>query len=502
MPEPIRIDSREGRIYLTVPPDPGPLSEVVRRVREGLPGVPVDWVAVREAYRFGRGRAFPVARRSAEAFRSEKAKVRFSEDELTAYLVLYPPKGRGERLSEAEILELVRAYGVPDEVLDLDALRRAVLRRSYLEPEPVAQGRPPRNGEPARVEWAGGAPTDPEAFLAALVAGTLPEEPRLLVVEPGQPAGTYHPPGKGTPGITARGDPVPPRAGDDPVRLGSGLGLAPDGRTVVAQRAGQIRFADPEGTRAYLMPVVRVGSAQDLRRWKDGVVPATVVVEGDLEAPFPVRVLGDLEVRGSLIRSPVEVMGSLFVAGGVIHTRTVPLRVGGVVSAEFFERAHVFGTLIHVRRYTMKGRLSALETVWVDPGGACRGGRIEAGHRIRGGELGSPNALATEVEVGRVRVVDPFRSVFAGWAEMLEQAPGESDGAPALRKMAARWRERAGAIPEPDPLRARVEAERVHPGVTVWIGTATRKIETAVGAVEFSFERFGPQGRVAMQRKG
>ncbi|NOY44386.1 MAG: DUF342 domain-containing protein [Deltaproteobacteria bacterium] len=502
MAESLTIEARGGRVYLRVPQDPAPLSAVVRRLRQDLPGVAIDWVAVREAYLYGRGRAFPVAHRTAEAFRGEKAKIRFSDDGLTAYLILYPPKGRGARLTEGELGELVRAYGVPDELLDADALRRAFLRRSYLEPEGIARGRPPVDGHPSRVEWRGGAPVDPDAFLSALEAGADMAEPSLLVVEPGQAAGTFVPPGRGTPGLTVRGDPIPPRPGENRVRLGTGLGLAPDGRTVVAQAAGQIRFTDPERTQACLMPVVRVASAQDLRRWRDEVIPATVVVEGDLEAPFPVRVLGDLEIRGSLIRSPVEVMGSLFTTAGVIQTRTVPLRVGGVVSAEFFERAHVIASVIHVRRYSMKGRLTALRAIWVADGGACRGGLLEAGERIRAGELGSPNNLPTEVSVGRARIIDPFRAAFSGWADLISQQ-ARTEGAPAsLGATADEWEARAQALPEPDPICARVEAERVFPGVTVRVGTAVRKMENPVGRVEFTYERFGPHGRVAMQRKG
>ena len=40
------------------------------------------------------------------------------------------------------------------------------------------------------------------------------------------------------------------------------------------------------------------------------------------------------------------------------------------------------------------------------------------------------------------------------------------------------------------------------PGVTVRVGTAVRKMENPVGRVEFTYERFGPHGRVAMLRKG
>ncbi len=500
MEDHLRLVARGDRVYLELHSElDAPLSQVVGRVRQDLPGMHIDWVAVREAYRFGRGRSFPVATRRAEAAWSEKAKFRFSEDGLTAYLILYPPKKGGARLDEAEVFELAEAYGIPRDMIARDAVRRALLRRIYAEPEPVARGRPAAHGEPSRIEWAGGGPLDPEPFLRALERGGSVPDPAFLVAEPGQVVGAYHPPTPGEPGRSVRGQPIPPRPGQDRVRLGPGLGIAPDGRAVVAQAEGHVRVSGLYDERADLVPVLLVRGPQDLAPWRDDLFVGTVVVEGDLEVPFRVCVLGDVEVRGSLIRSPLEVTGSLFVRDGIIHARAVPLKVGGVVSAGFFERAHVAARVIHVRRYALKSSLTALDTVWIDGGGEVRGGMVAAGRRVRGGVFGTPNGLATRVEAATPRVPDAFLRMYASWAERMAQAGGE-DADPLFQREAERWRNEADLLSPPEPLRARIHAEGVHPGVTVRMGTAVRSLENTLGPAEFAFELLGPRGRVSLTR--
>lgn len=161
MTEHLDLKAEGDRVTLRVAAGfPGPLSQVVAHVKEQLPGLAVDWTAVREGYRFGRDRHFPVASRRSEQALAEKAKIRFSADGLTAYLLLFPPKPRGRRLEEEELQALAAAYGIPPRLIDGGALRRALLRKAYHEPEVIARGRPPVDGHPAWVHWPAGLPSD------------------------------------------------------------------------------------------------------------------------------------------------------------------------------------------------------------------------------------------------------------------------------------------------------------------------------------------------------
>ncbi|GAB4261164.1 MAG: hypothetical protein Kow0092_10540 [Deferrisomatales bacterium] len=501
MTQPVTLVSEGSAILLHLAPDfQEPLGVLVQHLRKELSGLEVDWVAVREAYRYGRGRPFPIAGCSPGGARNEKAKIRFSADRLTAYLLLYPPKPRGEKLTEADILRLVRAYGIPDDLLDAQALRMAVLRRAYRDPEPIARGRAPVNGTPARIQWKKGLPSDPSGFLAALKGlGEYPDGV-LAEVGEGEPVGVRHPPTTGSPGVAVDGALLPARPGVDSVVLGPGLTTTPDGRGIVAQRAGHLQLSGPGGTSAQVLPLLRVREAQDLLPWNENVLPGSLLVEGDLEIPFPVTILGDVEVRGSVVRSGFDVMGSLFVRDGIIQARGRPIRVGGLVSAAFLERAWTVGRVLHVRRYSLKSRLTALDALLSPRTGTIQGGEIAAARRIAAGTVGTRQGMATAVAVAVPGTVGVFQDLYNGWADRLEASSFDQE-AELARGAARRWRTEAAGLGALNPLEARMEARMVHPGVSVRMGTAARKVESSVGPVELAFERFGDRGRIALIRK-
>lgn len=498
----VTVRAEGDRIYLHLPePYPARLADLVGFLRQELPGVALDWVAVKEAFVYGRGRPFPIANRRPDAGRDERAKIRFSADGLVAYLLLFPPRSGGLRLEADDLADLAAAYGIPDTLLDRQALRMAGLRRTPHDPEPIARGRPPVDGEPARMEWHKGWPTDPEGFLSALAAAGDYPSSVLAACRAGETLGVRRAPGTGDPGVSATGAPVPARPGADPVELGDGLTLPLEGDAVVAAADGHLQISGAGGGRARLLPLLAVRDPQELKPWSGTVLPGSVVVEGDLEIPFPLLVLGDVEVHGGVIRSPVEVLGSLFVRDGIIQHAGRPVRAGGIVSAAFYDRAWVEAHTVHVRRYSLKSRLAALEGVLTSAEGSLQGGRVTAGRWLEAAVLGSENAMPTAAEVGVPGCAGPFEEAYRGWAEVLEEAPEAEGWPPVAPDAAARWRARSAAAEDPDPRAVTAEAGTVFAGVTVRIGSAARTVEHPVGPVGFTFERIGPRGRVAMARR-
>lgn len=498
----VAVTAEGDRVFVRVESGfSGPLSQLVAQMREKVPGLGVDWTAVREAYRYGRDRPFPVASRDPAEALGEKAKVRFSADGLTAYLLLFPPKARGRRMEESQLQALAAAYGIPTPLVDAGALRRAHLHGGPPQPQVLARGRPPVDGHAAWVHWLGGQPSDPEGFLAAYQdRGDYPDVV-LAEARAGDTVGEYHPPGDGTPGTSVRGEALAPRPGGDPIVLGPGLRRDEARRAVVAEAAGHLRLTGVASTRAEVVPLLRISDAQELRAYAGGVFPGSVVVEGDLEAGFPVRILGDLEVRGALIRAPVEVLGSLFVRDGVIQKGRAAVRVGGLAVAAFLDHASLQAHTVLIRRYSLKSQVLALDRVLTGEAGSIQGGSVGAGRELHLGTLGSANAMATEASAGAPHVADAFRVLYQGWFEALTEEAVEGPApVPEARAAAAHWKARAQALAPSDPAEARVGAQVVHAGVTVRLGTATRTVDNPVGPAEFLFERVGDRGRVALSR--
>lgn len=499
------ISAEADVILIDVPDTYGAsYSAFVHFLRHQLPGVWIDWTAAKEAFLWGRGRPFPIGRRRQEAAADEKAKVRFSDDGLTAYLVLYPPKPNGRRLTELELLRLIRAYGVPSQLLDTQQVRLAFLRRTYGEAECVARGVAAVNGEAAHIVWGQGFPSDTEGFLTALRnAENIYPQTILGKVSAGEIAGKLYRPGDGTPGLSVSGQVIAPRRGEDCTHLGAGLEIDDDGETIRSRLDGHLRISGSSGVGAQVIPLLVAKSVQDLEPWAGGLYPGSIVVEGDLEIRFPLRVLGDVEVRGGLVRSDLEVMGSLFVRDGVINHGRAPVRVGGLLTASFLDRASVMAETVHLRRYALQSRIVALRSIIaLGSGVSIAGGVAHAALSVHAEILGSPNAMETEIAVAPPSLSASFQSLYQSWADALT-ASGHSENIAGdeLRTASSRWTIATQTAPPPDLNNARILARKVCGGVAIRVGNSLREIGNACGPVTFSYERIGERDRVAMVRQ-
>lgn len=480
----------------------GPLSELTAHLQNKFSGFWIDWTAVKEAYVYARDRFFPVADADQAWADDEKAKIRFSPDGLTAYLILYPPKTRGERMTEADLMNLLTAYGLQRNLIDLHTLRMTYLRRVYLEPTTIAKGRNPCDGEPAKVEWKKSLPSDADGFLdAIMLIESYPEEIIGKVLR-GEVVGKLHPPGEGIPGISVRGEQIKANRGAEAVNLQEKLGIGPDGNSVIALSEGCLKLAGIGGSFARIEPLLILRGSQDLSIFNHGIFPGSVIIEGDLEANWPIRILGDLEVRGSVVRSPLEVMGSLFVRDGIIQYRGNPIKVGQIASAAFFDRAWIMADTVHVRKYSLKSKISALKLIITDKNGSMHGGEASSCKTIIAGSLGSQNSMPTEVIAAAGNSPSLFAANYRDWAELLlNQSQDDLENSAKLAEKSVEFKKIANAIQSPDIFEAGINVEKVYPGVTIRIGTATRKIGNPVGPLDFAFERIGPQGRVALTRR-
>jgi len=480
----------------------GPLSELTAYLRDKFSGYMIDWTAVKEAYLYARDRFFPVADANQEYADNEKAKVRFSSDGLTAFLILYPPRSGGEKMTETDLMNLLEAYGVQKDLVNLHTLRMAFLRRSYHDPTPIANGRAPCDGEPAKVVWKKGLPTDPEGFLETIKK--LEKFPDVVIgeVAGGEVVGELHAPGEGIPGLSATGKPIPASRGSESIKLQSNLGIGPDGKSIISRVEGCLKLSGIGGELARIEPILVLRGSQDLSALNNSLFPGSVIVEGDLESAWPIKILGDLEVRGSVVRSPLEVMGSLFVRDGIIQYRENPIKVGQIVSAAFFDRAWVAADTIHIRKYSLKSKLMALNLVCTNKNGSIHGGEASTCKTMSAGFLGSQNAMSTTISAATSTSSSIFTAMYREWSELLsDKSDDDEDNGEKLAAKSSEFKKIAEGIESPSPLEAAIAAEKVYAGVTVRIGTATRKIGNAVGPLDFAFERIGPLGRVALTRR-
>lgn len=494
---------KDDRLYVNIPAGADTsFPDLVKTAREKAGrDMAVDFTALKEAFLHARGRDFPFASPDPTEAQNEKLKIRFSPDFITAFLILYPPKGRGRKLGEPEVRELIAAYGVDDDLMDLRELRTALMRREYGEPFVVAMGAKPVDSEAYSVSW-DAPPTDPEGFLES-VSGNHDAPPQVLrVVRPAQVAGKRIKPLPGRPGYTVRGETIEPKPSDDPFHLGEGLRVSPNGAMILSTARGHLKISGVHGTHAEVVPVLELeGMAGIDEIAKAKFFPGSVIINGDVESAAVLKVMGDLEIRGALIGAGVEVCGSLIVRDGIINNNKLGIIAGGIVSAGFFERARVWAKTIHIRRYSLHSALLALDSIVGSPSCSVNGGDAEAASRFEVAVLGSANASPTRIALG-VRPALALRDVYKAWVAALErQTSTDAAVARFIEAEKAKFQKlhhRTGLKVRFDD--AYIRATSVNPGVKIAIGGGLREVGEKIGAVRFTAERIGDKERVAMAK--
>lgn len=495
--------TREDRLFVTIPSDcDTPYTELVKTLRETTTqGIHPDYTALKEAYLHARGRPFPVGSTDPADLTSEKIKIRISTDRITAYMMIYPSKNKGKKLSEHEIRETLIAYGIDDELVDLKDLRKAILRREYGEPIPVAHGIPPIDGEPYTIEWEA-PPTDPEGFLHAIGENAEIPPQIIKIVRPAQLAGKRIKPRPGRPGITVDGTPIEPKPSLDDFILGEGLRLSPNGAMVLSTARGHLWLTGENGHKAEVVPVLELDGKQDLSQIaRLDFHPGSVIIHGDVETNQLIRVMCDIEIRGALIGAGIETCGSLIVRDGIINTERHDISVGGLVSAAFFERARINAHTIHIRRYALHSKLYALKKIAGSQSSSVKGGETEAGHEITISILGSQTASPTRIAISN-RAAGILREKYRTWYSQFERMTYHDDNPDS---MMTALKETLFTLIDATAPKMRfddslITAEEIYPGVRIIIGNGVRDPGEHLTRVRFIPERIGDKERVALEK--
>lgn len=427
--------------------------------------------------------------------------LRISSDGMVAQLDIRPAAG-GAAVSKADVLAELAAKGVSHGFL-IEAVNAAIAA-GEADAVVIARGRPPADGN--------------NAWLERLLPQVRSRVPRvtesgqtdyrdlgdIMIVRPGDQLMRRHPPTSGEDGMTVMGTPIPAKPGKEmrfAPRLPGAATSLEDPDLLVAEIAGQPVEVKGGMIVEPVFTVERVSMASGNIRF-DG----SVTVRGDVSAGMSIEATGDIEIGGTAEPCRLLAGGSIVIKGGAMGAigrkegADCLIRCGGSFSAAYAQQLRVeAGDSIFIDDTAMQCDLTAARHVRV---GDKRRGHIIGGHvlatlSITAKVLGSPNRIATLLEIG----VDPGlnkRMLDLGHAreekekqlldvskllvfaqrnptrvtpDMLERA---THTASALSAEIAALREEAQSLEQLVELAldARVySTQRVHEGVTVSLGT-------------------------------
>lgn len=318
---------------------------------------------------------------------------------LSAWLLVYPPVGKGKELDRdglAQALEREQvSYGV-DEGL-LDSLPQA-WDRWYFHLLPAARGSAPEHGEDGRVE---------ELFPRVVERNFAVDENNRVDytsltlfnnVDEGAVICRIIPPTEGVPGRTVRDREIPARAGRAVTTpKGRNTHYSEEGDALLASISGQVEFS---GRSFQVKPVLEIPGDVDFSTGNVNFV-GDVHIKGDICTGFTVRAMGSITVDGVVEACSVEAGGDVVVARGVQGDGQAVIRAQRNVFAKYLENCTV------CVRQTLRTDCIINCDVYCDGEVEVRSGRmtiiggtIRAAREVSAGTIGSRIEVHTNVILG------------------------------------------------------------------------------------------------------
>jgi hypothetical protein len=247
---------------------------------------------------------------------------------------------------------------------------------------------------------------------------------------PGQLLMVKRLPTLGKPGKKVTGEEIPPLLGDDfHVIPGRNIRLSPDGTRAYATDYGEVYWT---GYRVSVDKVYRIYG--DVNSKLGNVdFSGKVVISGSVEDDIVVKAGGDVEIEGGVGRASIEAGGDIYINQGVVGKGGAEISASGDIIARFVQdatlkaRGNVVISELIMRCNVIAGRKVSVHGAR----GLIVGGEIFAGEEIDSKEIGSRTRIPTKVKIGVMpgtqEKISKLKILKADYEEKLNKITDEKD---------------------------------------------------------------------------
>jgi len=279
-----------------------------------------------------------------------------------------------------------------------DVVRDIVNNALYDREVVVAEGRPPINGENARL-----------IFEVDLEKGTRPKEAlggkvdyrnirSIVQVGQGQVIARKEPPGKGTPGMDVTGAEILPTPGADiTIKPGKNVFLSEDGRYLKASKSGYI-FKQGD--------VVNVGEQLTIKKDVDFSVgnikySGDVEVDGNVLPGFTVETDGNIVIKGEAESARIiSRNGSITIDRGVIGKSDMFVTAKKEINLVFAQAAVISTeSMLNVGKYCLHCDVTCDTAIGSQPHASIIGGTLTAFSKIEIDTVGNDKGVETKLAI-------------------------------------------------------------------------------------------------------
>lgn len=337
-------------------------------------------------------------------------------DKHTAYIVLHQPKFGGKFLSPEQIRDEIECSEVVFGLEDMDRILSAVKAIGYERRIPIAEWKPPINGENGFIQYHYSSdkvakPTEDEH-------GNVDFKDLGIITNilRGTKIATVFEPTEGEEGFDVLGNSIPQTPGTPAlVKLGLGTELTPDGRYIVASVDGNLVFKNGS---FIVDKELRIAGDVGVSTGNIDFI-GDVIIGGSVSEGFKVTTKKNVSIRGSVTAAEINAGGNVSVSTGCFNSairckgdftgsfcENTRIEAGGKVEAISFIACEVFSH----DRIIAKGK------------SIISGGKYTALVNVESANIGSDRYVKTEITVGNNAVLTGERATAVVRLEKLQGA--------------------------------------------------------------------------------
>ncbi len=358
----------------------------------------------------------------------EEAFVYVSQDEMAAWLFLFPAIGAGKQLSPARLSQVLMAHDITTGVNWTLLWRSAALPQRYFLLFPLAKGTLPVPGADGRIVDRYPRTFDENVQVEALDQADYKTLKLVRNVQEGDVICEIIPAAQGIPGVTVTGRPLPAAEGAAPdIPQGRHTRLSPDGRYLLAERNGHVAFS---GQEFLVKPVLHVYE-QDLASKRAVNFLGDIHVHCDVGNGASLRATGTIQIDGSVEVCTVEAGEHIIVSNGVQGQGRAELHAQKSVFAKYLEYCSVYARSSVQADCIINCSVYSNGTVKVCTGrGAIVGGVVRASREVAATSVGSKAERPTSIVLGGQPCEEAERAQVGEKLEGLQQELSQVESLP------------------------------------------------------------------------
>ncbi len=329
----------------------------------------------------------------------EQINIEISNDEIAAYMTIFPPK-EGRMITKEEVYDILESKNIIKGI-DYDLITEMIESKQFLKKQRIASGSQPINGMDGKIEHFFNTEIKIKPTLLEDGSVNMKELNIIQTVSEGECLAQKNLPTEGIDGFTVTGKILKSKNGK-PVYFKKGKNVieTEDGLRLIAGTTGQPRLIDGKIT---VLEIYEVNGNVDNSTGNIRFV-GKVIIKGNVRTGFTVECSDDVEVYG-------VVEGATIISNGniVLHKGIQGQNVGKLISkqniiARYMESCYAKAHGNISAEAIMHCIIESKDTVNVTgKKGLIVGGQIRVNHEVNAKFIGSPMATVTNIEVG----IDP-----------------------------------------------------------------------------------------------